>query len=62
MEVHIDEIVSDISIVDDEAILRPEIMRKVVSATLRAVENRELHGKRRNSETAVFSSVRDPER
>jgi hypothetical protein len=53
MQVIIDEIVSNIRAVDGQAGLSPEVMRQVVGACLRAVQDMMSHEERTKEERSV---------
>ena len=53
MEINVNEMTSSVRAVDGDALLAPETMRKIVSAVLRAVEEREEHRARVRAETRV---------
>lgn len=57
MEINIDEIVSNVRVMDGETLLTPQLMRKIVEAVLRAVEEREDHRDRVRIEQRVTRGV-----
>jgi hypothetical protein len=59
MEVQIDEIVSSIRAVDQQQLLSPQLLQKLVSEVMRAMDERDGHRKRVHEERKVTSGVRD---
>ena len=59
MEVHIQNIVSHIRAVDSDSLLTPQILQRIVSAVLQAVEEREDHRMRVSSEMRHSGGARD---
>lgn len=59
MEVHIDEIVSTVRAVDDESVLGPETLGAIIEAVMAALDERELHKERTDSERSVTGGVRE---
>jgi hypothetical protein len=57
MQVNIDEIVSNVHLVDDESLLSPLVLRRIVATVLVAVEEREAHRERVAAEQRVTSGV-----
>jgi hypothetical protein len=58
MEVNIEEIVSTVHAVDGNSLLEPRTLRSIVSAVMRAVEERESHGQRVRAEQRISAGVR----
>ena len=53
MEVIIDEIVSNVRVLDRESVLAPATMRQIVEACLRAVRDERAHSEREREERSV---------
>jgi hypothetical protein len=58
MDIYINEVTSTVRAVDDDALLSPETMRAIVHAVLEAMEAKEAHRARVQSEQRVVGSVR----
>ena len=56
MEVHIEEIVSNVTTLDDKALLSPPVMASIVRAVLEAVEEREARRMRWADERSSLGS------
>ncbi len=50
MDVHLGELNSTVHAVDDDSVLSPAAMERIVATVLRAVENAEAHRNRVNAE------------
>lgn len=57
MEVNIDEIVSNVQAVDDQALLSPEVLHRIVETVLAAVNEQEAHRQRVADEQHISSGV-----
>jgi hypothetical protein len=57
MEVHINEIASTVRAMDDNTLLSPQTMEKILSAVLRAVEEREQYRDRVRAEQRITRGV-----
>jgi hypothetical protein len=62
MQVNIDEIVSNVHLVDDESLLSPSVLRRIVATVLVAVEEREAHRQRVAAEQRITSGVAEEQR
>ena len=62
MQVNIDEIVSNVHLVDDESLLSPLVLRRIVAAVLVAVEERDAHRERVTAEQRVTGGVAEEQR
>lgn len=62
MQVNIDEIVSNVHLVDNEYLLSPPVLRRIVATVLVAVEEREAHRERVAAEQRVTSGVAEEQR
>jgi hypothetical protein len=59
MDVQIDEIVSSIHAVDQQQLLSPHLIRRLVNEVMRAMDEEHAHRKRVDGERKVTSGVRD---
>lgn len=59
MDVYIDEVVSTVHAVDEEAVLTPALMQRIVETVLRAIEERERHAARVSAEQRIGRGVVD---
>jgi hypothetical protein len=59
VQVHINEIASTVRQVEGPASLSPAQMQEIIRLVLKAVDERDAHGKRVTAERAVTSGVRD---
>lgn len=57
MDVEIGEVVTTVRAVDGSALVSPEVMRQIVRAVLRAVDDREAHQARVSAERRVTGGV-----
>jgi len=57
MDVEIGEVVATVKAVDGGSLTSPEVMRQIVAAVLRAVDEREGHGARVRAERRVSGGV-----
>lgn len=57
MDVEIGEVVTTLTMADGSALASPEVMRQIVRAVLRAVEEREAHLERVRAERRVTGGV-----
>ncbi len=57
MDVEIGEVVASVKAVDGSALTSPEVLRHIVAAVLRAVEEREAHMSRVRAERRVTGGV-----
>jgi hypothetical protein len=57
MEVHINEIASTVRAMDSDTLLSPQTMEKILSAVLRAVEEREQYRDRVRAEQRITRGV-----
>jgi len=57
MDVEIGEVVASVKAVDGSALTSPEVLRQIVAAVLRAVEEREAHAERVRAERRVTGGV-----
>jgi len=57
MDVEIGEVVATVKAVDGGSLTSPEVMRQIVAAVLRAVDEREGHGARVHAERRVSGGV-----
>lgn len=62
MEVNIDEIVSNVHLLDDEALLSPQVLRRILATVLAAVEEREAHRQRVAAEQRITGGVAEEQR
>jgi hypothetical protein len=62
VEVNIDEIVSNVHLLDDEALLSPLVLRRIVETVLAAVGEREAHRQRVAAEQRITSGVAEEQR
>ncbi len=53
MDVEIDEVVSTVTAVDDEALLAPAVLRQILQAVLRAVREERAHEERVRGEQRI---------
>ena len=60
MEVHINEVLSNVRAVDDAALLAPSTLQTIVSVVLEAVQAQAAHQERVRTEQQVTGSVRVP--
>ena len=59
MEVNINDVVSNVNVVDSNSLLTPQVLQKIVNVVLEAVREQESHHKRVHWEQNVRSGVRD---
>lgn len=59
MEVQINEIVSSIRTVDQQQLLSPQLVQKLVQEVIRVMDDRDAHKRRVMDERKVTSGVRD---
>jgi hypothetical protein len=59
MEVQINEIVSSIRTVDQQQLLSPKLLQRLVHEVMRAIEERDAHKRRIKDERKITSGVRD---
>jgi len=59
MEVQINEIVSSIRTVDQQQLLSPKLLQRLVQEVMRAIEERDAHKRRIKDERKITSGVRD---
>ena len=59
MDIDIQEIVSSVRAVDGNALLSPQIMRRIVEAVVQAVEQKAAHEKRIGDERRITGGVAD---
>jgi hypothetical protein len=59
MQVNIEDVVSTVRTVDGEALLSPPILRRIVSAVLLAVDERESHARRVRAEQRIGGGVQE---
>jgi len=57
VDVEIGEVVTTVRAVDGSTLVSPEVMRQIVRAVLRAVEDREAHSARLRAERHVTGGV-----
>jgi len=62
MQVNIDEIVSNVRLLDDQSLLSPPVLRRIVETVLAAVEEREAHRERVAAEQRITSGVAEEQR
>ncbi len=62
MQVNINEIVSNVQVMDDESLLSPQILRHIVEAVLQAVDEQEAHRQRVEAEQRITSGVAQEQR
>ena len=62
MQVNIDEIISNVHLLDDESLLSPRVLRRIVETVLEAVEEREAHRQRVAAEQLITSGVSEEQR
>jgi hypothetical protein len=62
MEVNIDEVVSNVQLLDDESLLSPCVLRRIVETVMEAVQERELHRQRVEAEQRISSGVAEEQR
>jgi len=62
MQVNIDEIVSNVRLLDDQSLLSPLVLRRIVETVLAAVEEREAHSERVAAEQRITSGVAEEQR
>lgn len=53
MEVHIEEVVSTVHAVDDNALLSPSVLRQIVNLVMRQVREEQDHRRRVDAEQSV---------
>lgn len=58
MDVHIGEMQSEVRPVDDRSVLSPEVLSRVVDATLAELERRRVGEQQAHSDTQLWRSVR----
>jgi hypothetical protein len=59
MDIEIGEIVSSVRAVDGNALLSPEVMRRIVAAVVQVVEQKAEHEKRVSLERRITGGVAD---
>jgi hypothetical protein len=59
MEVQINEIVSSIRTVDQQQLLSPKLIERLVQEVMRAMDERDAHRRRVAGERKITSGVRD---
>jgi len=59
MEVQINEIVGSIRTVDQQQLLSPKLLQRLVHEIMRAIEERDAHKRRIKDERKITSGVRD---
>ena len=59
MQAYVEEIVAMVRAMDGDALLAPQTMEKIVVAVLKAVDEREGHGRRSAAERRVTGGVRE---
>ncbi len=59
MQVHINEIASTVRHVEGSTSLSPALMQEIIRLVLKAIDEREAHGRRVDAERRVTSGVRD---
>jgi|GEM_PF-6449627 len=59
MQVHINEIASTVRHVEGSSSLSPSHLEEIIRLVLKAIEEREAHGRRVDAERRVTSGVRD---
>lgn len=59
MEINIDEVVSTVRTVSDDAVLSPKLVEQLVTAVLAAMEQRETHKERVKKEQQVVHGIRN---
>jgi hypothetical protein len=57
MDVQINEITTTIKTVDGTTLISPDVMRQIISAVMRAVEDRDTHAERVRAERRVTGGV-----
>jgi hypothetical protein len=58
MDVHIGEMQSEVRLVDDRSVLSPEVLARVIEATLAELERRRAGEQQAHSDTRLWHSVR----
>jgi hypothetical protein len=61
MDVHIDEISTQVRVLDGEALLTPQVLEQIVRAVLQRLETRQRTDRIRQSETRIRSVVEQQE-
>jgi hypothetical protein len=61
MDVHIDEISTQVRVLDGEALLTPQVLDQIVRAVLQRLETRQRTDRIRQSETRIRSVVEQQE-
>ena len=59
MDIHINELVSNVRAVDGDVLLEPRTLEKIVDAVLQAVRDQEEHRARTRAERRIAGGVRD---
>jgi hypothetical protein len=62
MQVNIDEIVSNVHVVDGDPLLSPKVLRRIVRAVLEALNEQEAHRQRVSAEQRITSGVAEEQR
>jgi hypothetical protein len=58
VDLHIGEVQSEVRALDDRSVLSPDVLARVVSEVIRALETRRASDARRDDDTRLWSSVR----
>ncbi len=59
MEVNIQDVISNVRAVDNDSILSPQVLQKIVNVVMEAVREREEHSMRVRSELKISDGVHD---
>jgi hypothetical protein len=59
VDIDINEVVSSVRAVDDQALVSPQVLRRIVQAVVQAVEQKAAHEKRAGDERRITGGVAD---